>query len=150
MDRTGKSDDPQGGGRILVVRLGEQRFGLPLDRIREVFELEQSPEPVPAAPEWLAGIVNHHGQVLPVLRGSDVLEAGCGECRFVVIMELGGETLGMLVEKIEQVSVQAGNAAEDAALEWHRGRPLVVLAPERLARAVESLASGLDQSARAR
>ncbi|MCF8118545.1 MAG: chemotaxis protein CheW [Desulfarculaceae bacterium] len=47
-------------------RLDRELFALPLDRVERALRMV-APVPLPEAPPWIAGVINMHGQVLPVL-----------------------------------------------------------------------------------
>lgn len=50
----------------LTFLLGEEKFAVPVDCVQEVVELEQVTK-VPHAPEYMLGIINLRGKVLPLL-----------------------------------------------------------------------------------
>ena len=110
--------------RTLVFRVGSERFGLPLVMVVEVFELASPLMPVPGAPGWIAGVINHHGQVVPVLRMSTFLDvASPVEGEQIILMELSKESLGLVVDQIEALEeVRAeGPARQGRRRSWHRG-----------------------------
>jgi len=110
--------------RTLVFRVGAERYGLPLVMVVEVFELASPLMPVPGAPEWIGGVINHHGQVVPVLRMSAFLEVGSTEvAEQIVLVELSGESLGLAVDQIEALEeVRAEEPARKGRRRsWHRG-----------------------------
>jgi purine-binding chemotaxis protein CheW len=51
---------------LVVLRLGSSRFAVPMDAVAEVVGIPQLTR-MPSAPEWLAGVANWRGRVLPVL-----------------------------------------------------------------------------------
>ena len=51
---------------ILTFKLKEKRFGLQATEVREVVPLAALSLP-PKAPEWLAGLMNYRGHLIPVL-----------------------------------------------------------------------------------
>src|SRR5437868_7360059 len=53
-------------GAILLVRIGERQFGLPLDSVERVLPMAYVAG-LPDTGEGLMGMLNVHGQVLPVL-----------------------------------------------------------------------------------
>jgi chemotaxis signal transduction protein len=110
--------------RTLVFRVGSERFGLPLVMVVEVFELASPMMPVPGAPGWIAGMLNHHGQVVPVLRMSAFLDvASPDEGGQIILVELSGESLGLavdLIEALEEVRAE-GPARQGRRRSWHRG-----------------------------
>jgi chemotaxis signal transduction protein len=50
----------------LIVRMGDRSAILPLRHVPEVFVCGPV-TPVPTAPEWLVGLTNHRGRLVPVL-----------------------------------------------------------------------------------
>ena len=124
--RAGQPDQPQeeDRDRTLVFRLGKERFGLPLARIVEVFELSSPLVPVPGAPDWLGGVINHHGRVIPVIRMSVFMEVGSTDsAEQIILVEVSGESLGLAVDQIESLEeVRAeGPARQGRRRSWHRG-----------------------------
>jgi chemotaxis signal transduction protein len=110
--------------RTLVFRVGAERFGLPLIMVVEVFELSSPLLPVPGAPDWIGGVINHHGQVVPVLRMSAFLEVGSTDAaEQIILVEYSGESLGLAVDQIEALEeVRAeGPARQGRRRSWHRG-----------------------------
>ena len=124
--RAGQPDQPQeeDRDRMLVFRLGKERFGLPLARIVEVFELTSPLVSVPGAPDWLGGVINHHGRVIPVIRMSVFMEVGSTDSvGQIILVEVSGESLGLGVDQIESLEeVRAeGPARQGRRRSWHRG-----------------------------
>ena len=110
--------------RTLVFSVGKERFGLPLTMVVEVFERTSPLIPVPGAPGWVGGVINHHGQVVPVLRMSAFLDVGSADtAEQIVLVELAGENLGLAVDQIEALEeVRAeGPAKQGRKRSWHRG-----------------------------
>lgn len=50
----------------LTFSLGDEKFAIPVDHVQEVVELEQVTK-VPHAPDYMLGIINLRGRVLPLL-----------------------------------------------------------------------------------
>ena len=99
------------GGRVperpvLVVRLGGERFGVPLPSVEEV----SRPAPltrVPRTPPWLAGVANSRGRVLPVAdvraqMGLARPDTVARRARCVLLRE-GEVRLGLLTEGVDGV-----------------------------------------------
>ena len=119
--------------RTLVFRLGAERFGLPLARVVEVFELSAPLVSVPGAPLWLGGVINHHGRVIPVLRMSKFMEVSSAEeAGQIILMEVSGESLGLAVDQIESLEeVRAeGPVQQGRKRSWHRGALMELIDPE--------------------
>lgn len=118
-----------GDQRLLTAWVNGEYLGLPLELVREVVELDGELTPVMGAPPWLAGLLNHHGQVVTVLHAAAVLgTGGAAAGRQVVLVDVNDDRLGLLVERVEAVEqVPAEKQGMAGGLGWHRSRPLRVL-----------------------
>jgi purine-binding chemotaxis protein CheW len=64
-----KSNDTKSGekeGRYLTFKLGREEYGLELVRVREIIALMDI-TPVPLAPDYVRGVMNLRGRVIPVI-----------------------------------------------------------------------------------
>jgi purine-binding chemotaxis protein CheW len=135
-------EESYGGGstRTLVFRVGGEQFGLPLVSVVEVFESPARPTPVPGAPEWVAGVINHHGQVVPVIHLHAFLmvasapgpeRSGSGQ---VILADLPEGRFGFVVDQIESIEEIRTEGAEFQGKKrsWHRGNLLELVEPKRL------------------
>lgn len=52
--------------QVITFQLGTEFYGLDIAKIREIVEFIQL-TPVPKAPAWVDGILNHHGRIATVL-----------------------------------------------------------------------------------
>lgn len=93
----------------LVFRLREDPFVVPVGRVEEVLEYER-PTVIPRAPDYLLGIVNVRGRLIPILDLRRRFEIPPTEItvssRFVVLnLSWDGETvpLGILVDLVDGV-----------------------------------------------
>jgi purine-binding chemotaxis protein CheW len=60
---------------VLVVQIGAEYIGLPLELIVDVDALERFPiTPVPVAPQYLLGQLNWRGEILPLLELGGLLQ----------------------------------------------------------------------------
>jgi len=55
-----------GGGLLLFVRLGEQRYALPCAAVQRILPMA-APTPFPGAPAGVCGVLAFGGQLLPVI-----------------------------------------------------------------------------------
>jgi hypothetical protein len=130
-----KNTDIYPSGRrdlTLIFLLGSERYGLPLPEVMEVFESPVIVYPIPGAPKWVRGILNHHGQVTPLFDAAALLHAeGASESGPVILMKLNGEQVGWQVDQIECLEeVQAeGPIVEGRRRAWYRGALLTLIDP---------------------
>lgn len=52
--------------RVVVFTLDEQRYGIPLAAVERVVRIVEI-TPLPAAPEYLRGVINVQGEIMPVI-----------------------------------------------------------------------------------
>jgi chemotaxis signal transduction protein len=134
--------------RTLVFRLGRERFGLPLAVVVEVFELSAPLAPVPGAPLWVGGMLNHHGRVIPVLRMSAFMEVSSADSAGqIILVELSGESLGLAVDQIESLEeVRAeGPAQQGRRRSWHRGALMELIDTEFIENSIKQRLAGVDR-----
>lgn len=85
--------------------LGTQEFAVPTEAVQEVIKFS-TPTRLPAAPSFVAGIVNLRGRVTPLVRLRDLLGAhegdggGEGEDKFIIVCRRRGLQMGMMIERV--------------------------------------------------
>lgn len=78
----------------LVVKLGEERYGLPLRSLTAAYQLTTPIVPVPCTPPFIAGIANIRGHVVPVIDLAVLLGvAGAAQSEFAAIVVASNETM---------------------------------------------------------
>lgn len=114
------SNGPAAGGPertdrdYVTVRVGQQLFGLPIERVRDVFKV-QAITAVPHAPAEISGLLNLRGRVVTAicLRGRLGLgDPGTVKPEIAVGIEYGGEAYGLLVDSVGEVMTLAGDSFE--------------------------------------
>lgn len=97
-------------GRYLTFQLGDQSYGISVLKVREIIQTQPITR-VPRTPEYMKGVINLRGKVIPVadlrLRfGFENAEVNERTCIVVVLLELpdGRETFtGLIVDAVEEV-----------------------------------------------
>lgn len=87
---------------LVVVRLGDCRYALPMSAVAEVGRPPGLTR-VPGLPSWVAGVANWRGRVLAVLDLRSLLAAGTGGLDRrgrLVVLSHGGVRVGLLVEAV--------------------------------------------------
>jgi purine-binding chemotaxis protein CheW len=90
---------------FVTVTIGEQLFGLPIDRVHDVFSAERLTR-VPMAPPEIAGILNLRGRIVTAIDMRQLLELppqSAGESRMAVGIEHRGESYGLLIDEVGEV-----------------------------------------------
>lgn len=153
---TGVFSAPEIQQRLLTFELADSIYAIPIACIVEVSEVEPL-ACIPTLPTEIAGVMNHHGDALPVLRPSVLLNVEAtklGEpAQVLVISETitGGARLGLPVDRV--MGLVDGESAmsrdEDPVAERRSidDRVVLVLDPVRLvARAKEVIESSLGRN----
>lgn len=87
----------------VVVRLGGTRYGIAMDAVAEVGKMPRLTR-VPGVPEWLPGVANFRGRILPVLDLRPLLNAPLispGTAARLLVLSKDGTGLGLLTEGVE-------------------------------------------------
>jgi purine-binding chemotaxis protein CheW len=95
--------------QYLTFRLGEEIFALDVAKVREVLDFTNITR-IPRTPDFLRGVINLRGSVVPVVDlrlvfAMSQTERTVNTCIIVVEVELAGETLvvGALADSVEEV-----------------------------------------------
>jgi len=92
--------------RWVCFGLGDQEYGLAIQQVREVLRVPPI-EPVPGAPNTIPGVINLRGQVVTIIDLRRYLRLPAptpgAEARIVVVAH-DGETFGLLVDRIGEIS----------------------------------------------
>lgn len=105
------------------LRVGDERYALPVADARTVIELE-GVAPVPGMPPSVLGLCALHGQLLPVFDLAALLGVAGATPRRIVVTAHQGVEAGLAVDKVLDVSeLPAAEEAPDGPL--LRGRLLL-------------------------
>ncbi len=90
---------------VVTFRVDEDRFGFPIEEVREVIRPTETTK-VPKAPPFVEGIVNLRGRVVPILNLRKRLglpQARGGE-KGVILIDIEERIVGLLVDRVEGIS----------------------------------------------
>jgi purine-binding chemotaxis protein CheW len=95
----------QGSRELIAFRIGEQEFCVNVMSVREIRGWTQA-TPMPHAPDYVLGIINLRGAVLPIVDLSARLGMKAAEptARHVIIVaQVKSRTVGLLVEAVSDI-----------------------------------------------
>lgn len=99
-------DDEDARPRVLVVRVGDAEYGIPVQQVRGVVRGERVTR-VPGSPPMLRGIINVRGAVVTVLELSVLLGTERAvTSTSVVLIENGTRLIGLAVDVVRDVRAQ--------------------------------------------
>ncbi|MCX8111553.1 MAG: chemotaxis protein CheW [Syntrophorhabdaceae bacterium] len=95
--------------QYLTFKLGEEVFAMDVSHVREILEFTGVTK-VPKTPDYMRGVINLRGSVVPVLDlrlkfGMSMTEKTVNTCIIVLEVSLEGEkiVLGALVDSVQEV-----------------------------------------------
>ncbi len=95
--------------QYLTFQLGNEIFAIDVSNVREILEFTTVTK-VPQTPEFMRGVINLRGSVVPVLDmrlkfGMTITERTVNTCIIVVEVSFEGETtiIGALVDSVQEV-----------------------------------------------
>jgi len=91
--------------QIVGFRIGRETFGLPIAMVREIVRVPEITS-VPNAPEYIEGVINLRGRIIPVVDlrkrfGEKVVEAS--KKNRIVVVELETRAIGLIVNSASEV-----------------------------------------------
>ena len=101
---------------VLVFVLGGEEYCVDILKVQEIRGYEKV-TPIPAAPDYLKGVVNLRGAILPVI---DLrMKFGMAEPRYdaftvVVVLRIGGRVIGAVVDAVSDVLRLAASEVKPA------------------------------------
>jgi purine-binding chemotaxis protein CheW len=114
---------------LVGFRLGRQLYALPLDHVERALRMV-AVTPVPEAPPWATGVIDLHGQVVPVVdlrqRFDQPPKApALDDCLLVV--QTQEQTIALVVDEVTEVLEVPAQQVEPPAEPLSRSRPLVAV-----------------------
>ncbi len=103
--KTGSTAQELSEVQLVTFMLGEEEFGVPISQIQEIDRLAKITK-VPKAAEFIEGITNLRGEVIPLLdtRKRFDLEVKPSDDRTrIIIVDLGGVKTGLVVDSVREV-----------------------------------------------
>lgn len=91
---------------FLVFKLGQQEFGLAISAVEEVARLSEDVTRLPKSPDFLKGVINLRGVVLPIIdqrRRFDLPADDTAEGRRLVVARTGSNVAGFIVDGVSEV-----------------------------------------------
>lgn len=91
--------------QLVTFRLGGEEFGLDVFTVHEILR-HQPVTPVPRAPDFVEGVIDVRGTLVPVIdlrRRFELADAPVNDETRVMLVQFGGERLGLVVDAVTEV-----------------------------------------------
>ncbi len=89
--------------KFAVFRIGDEVFGISIHRVVEILNAQKTYS-IPDLPEFLSGVINVRGEVIPLLdlRLRFAVHGSSNKSRIITV-RCEGEKIGLLVDEIEEI-----------------------------------------------
>jgi len=105
--------------KIVTFRLADDLFAADIYSVERVLRY-QPPTPVPNVPEWIDGVIDYQGRVVPLIslrRRFELADAERTQETRILVFNAGGEWIGGVVDAVLDVApLEAGKLAPPPAL----------------------------------
>jgi purine-binding chemotaxis protein CheW len=108
----------QNAGKYLTVALDNESYGVAVLKVREIIRMQKI-TPVPQMPEFVKGVINLRGRVIPIidLRVKFGLKAIFADRTCIVVVQVKVSStqnvqMGLIVDSVEEVVNLAGSEIE--------------------------------------
>jgi purine-binding chemotaxis protein CheW len=91
--------------QVVGFRIGRETFGLPISIVREIVRVPDITS-VPNAPDYIEGVINLRGRIIPVVDLRKRFGEKVGEPskkNRVIVVELEGRSIGLIVNSASEV-----------------------------------------------
>jgi purine-binding chemotaxis protein CheW len=90
--------------QLVVFGLAGEQYALPINRVQEIIRYTE-PRSVPSAQSGVRGVLSLRGRIVPIYDLAERLgiQAEPGEDNKIVIVEIGSEIAGVIVDAVEEV-----------------------------------------------
>jgi purine-binding chemotaxis protein CheW len=91
--------------QVVGLRIGRETFGLPIAMVREIVRVPEITS-VPNAPDYIEGVINLRGRIVPVVDLRKRFGEKVGEPNKknrIVVVELDGRPIGLIVNSASEV-----------------------------------------------
>ena len=91
--------------QLVIFRLGEDYFAMFITHVNEIIRLQKI-TPVPRAPEFVEGVTNLRGRVIPVIdlrKRFGLSPRQDGRFARIIVVDHEGKLMGMMVDGVDEV-----------------------------------------------
>jgi len=109
-----EGDLVQNEEQLVIFELSNQLYALPIQETQEIIRMTDITT-VPNSKEYVEGIINLRGSVVPVInlnRRLGLLERNHDDSTRVIVVEYNGQKVGMIVDNVQEVGSYTGDEIE--------------------------------------
>ena len=94
------------GTRLITFILGEEKYGLDILKVRELISFPEGLTRIPGMPDFIIGMFNLRGLVIPVMDLRKKFKMSSGERHefsVIIIVEVDNKNIGLTVDSVSDV-----------------------------------------------
>ncbi len=111
----GGSGGKNGEMQLISFTLGAETFGVSIENVKEILKVGET-TPIPRAPDYLMGMMNVRGTILPVVTPKKRLklldDTGVTPDSRILVLHTAGQWTGLLVDSVSSVQRVSADAVE--------------------------------------
>ena len=91
--------------QLVSFKIGDEEFGVDILSVQEINRMSQITK-VPNTPEFIEGVINLRGRIIPVIDlrvKLGMTKKEHGKNTRIVVVELKGQTMGFIVDEVSEV-----------------------------------------------
>ncbi len=103
-------------GKFLTFVLGNEEYGIEILKVREIIGIMEI-TPVPQTPDYMKGVINLRGKVIPVIDlrlNFSMPEVEHTKETCIIVAEVGTAQVGIIVDSVSEVTDIKGEDIEEA------------------------------------
>jgi len=102
--------------QLVIFQLGGEEFGVDIMAVQEIIKMPAITA-IPQVPEYVAGVINLRGRIIVVIdlgKKFNILSSEKNEEYKVIVVELGDQVIGMMVDSVSEVLRIPGTSVDPA------------------------------------
>ena len=124
------SDAPTEDAQYVIFRLMGEEYGVPVEAVQEIVRVPEQLTHVPGTPDFVEGVINLRGTVLPVIdqrRRFGLEDATRSDRQRIMVYTIHGQRVGFIVDSVSEVgripdaTISAAPDLSDAGAKVVRG-----------------------------
>ena len=91
--------------QLVTFTLGHEEYGVDITKVREINRLVEITH-VPRAPEFVEGLINLRGTVVPIIdlrKRFEIESSGDEKQHRIIVVDVHGRTIGVIVDSVSEV-----------------------------------------------
>jgi purine-binding chemotaxis protein CheW len=104
LEQISQEEDTQ-KGKFLTFSLGNESYGIEIKYVTEIIGIQPVTE-VPELPEYIKGIINLRGKIIPVMDVRIRFKKSCieyNERTCIIVIDIGDISIGLIVDRVAEV-----------------------------------------------